>query len=171
MIKRYNPDKDKGLTKEQVSERIRDNLVNFNTNVKTKTAKEIILENTVTLFNIINVILAVAIIAVGSYKNLGFLLIIVLNTVISTFQELHSKSVIDKLSVVSASKIKVLREGKEEELNLDEIVLDDIILLELGNQVVTDAVIISGMVEVDESFITGESDTLTKKNRRYAFIR
>ena len=106
MIKRYNPDKDKGLTKEQVSERIRDNLVNFNTNVKTKTAKEIILENTVTLFNIINVILAVAIIAVGSYKNLGFLLIIVLNTVISTFQELHSKSVIDKLSVVSASKIK-----------------------------------------------------------------
>ena len=163
MIKRYNPDKDKGLTKEQVSERIRDNLVNFNTNVKTKTAKEIILENTVTLFNIINVILAVAIIAVGSYKNLGFLLIIVLNTVISTFQELHSKSVIDKLSVVSASKIKALREGKEEELNLDEIILDDIILLELGNQVVTDAVIISGMVEVDESFITGESDTLTKK--------
>ncbi len=163
MIKRYNPDKDKGLTKEQVSERIRDNLVNFNTNVKTKTAKEIILENTVTLFNIINVILAVAIIAVGSYKNLGFLLIIVLNTVISTFQELHSKSVIDKLSVVSASKIKVLREGKEEELNLDEIVLDDVILLELGNQVVTDAVIISGIVEVDESFITGESDTLTKK--------
>ena len=162
MIKRYNPEKDKGLTKEQASERIRDNLVNFNTNVKTKTAKEIILENTVTLFNIINVILAVAIIAVGSYKNLGFLLIIVLNTVISTFQELHSKSVIDKLSVVSASKIKVLREGKEEELNLDEIVLDDVILLELGNQVVTDAVIISGIVEVDESFITGE---------RYAFIR
>ena len=163
MIKRYNPDKDKGLTKEQVNERIKDNLVNFNTNVKTKTAKEIILENTVTLFNIINAILAVAIIAVGSYKNLGFLLIIVLNTVISTFQELHSKSVIDKLSVVSASKIKVLREGKEEELNLDEIVLDDVILLELGNQVVTDAVIISGIVEVDESFITGESDTLTKK--------
>lgn len=163
MIKRYNPEKDKGLTKEQASERIRDNLVNFNTNVKTKTAKEIILENTVTLFNIINVILAVAIIAVGSYKNLGFLLIIVLNTVISTFQELHSKSVIDKLSVVSASKIKVLREGKEEELNLDEIVLDDVILLELGNQVVTDAVIISGIVEVDESFITGESDALTKK--------
>lgn len=163
MIKRYNPDKDKGLTKDQVNERIKDNLVNFNTNVKTKTAKEIILENTVTLFNIINAVLAVAIIAVGSYKNLGFLLIIVLNTVISTFQELHSKSVIDKLSVVSASKIKVLREGKEEELNLDEIVLDDVILLELGNQVVTDAVIISGIVEVDESFITGESDTLTKK--------
>ena len=155
MSKRYNPDKNIGLSKEQVNERIKDNLVNFNTNVKTKSAKEIILENTVTLFNIINVILAVAIILVGSYKNLGFLLIIVLNTVISTFQELHSKSVIDKLSVVSASKVKVLRDRKEyEEFNLDEVVLDDIILLELGNQVITDAIIVDGVVEVDESFIT-----------------
>lgn len=163
MSKRYNPDKNIGLSKEQVNERIKDNLVNFNTNVKTKSAKEIILENTVTLFNIINAILAVAIILVGSYKNLGFLLIIVLNTVISTFQELHSKSVIDKLSVVSASKVKVLRDSKEYDVNLDEVVLDDIILLELGNQVITDAIIVDGVVEVDESFITGESDTLVKK--------
>ena len=163
MSKRYNPDKNIGLSKEQVNERIKDNLVNFNTNVKTKSAKEIILENTVTLFNIINAILAVAIILVGSYKNLGFLLIIVLNTVISTFQELHSKSVIDKLSVVSASKVKVLRDSKEYDVNLDEVVLDDIILLELGNQVITDAIIVDGVVEVDESFITGESDTLIKK--------
>ena len=163
MSKRYNPDKNIGLSKEQVNERIKDNLVNFNTNVKTKSAKEIILENTVTLFNIINVILAVAIILVGSYKNLGFLLIIVLNTVISTFQELHSKSVIDKLSVVSASKVKVLRDKEEYDVNLDEVVLDDIIILELGNQVITDAIIVDGVVEVDESFITGESDTLIKK--------
>lgn len=163
MSKRYNPDKNIGLSKEQVNERIKDNLVNFNTNVKTKSAKEIILENTVTLFNIINAILAVAIILVGSYKNLGFLLIIVLNTVISTFQELHSKSVIDKLSVVSASKVKVLRDSKEYDVNLDEVVLDDIIILELGNQVITDAIIVDGVVEVDESFITGESDTLIKK--------
>ena len=163
MSKRYNPDKNIGLSKEQVNERIKDNLVNFNTNVKTKSAKEIILENTVTLFNIINAILAVAIILVGSYKNLGFLLIIVLNTVISTFQELHSKSVIDKLSVVSASKVKVLRDKEEYDVNLDEVVLDDIILLELGNQVITDAIIVDGVVEVDESFITGESDTLIIK--------
>ena len=163
MSKRYNPDKNIGLSKEQVNERIKDNLVNFNTNVKTKSAKEIILENTVTLFNIINAILAVAIILVGSYKNLGFLLIIVLNTVISTFQELHSKSVIDKLSVVSASKVKVLRDKEEYDVNLDEVVLDDIIILELGNQVITDAIIVDGVVEVDESFITGESDTVIKK--------
>lgn len=163
MSKRYNPDKNIGLSKEQVNERIKDNLVNFNTNVKTKSAKEIILENTVTLFNIINAILAVAIILVGSYKNLGFLLIIVLNTVISTFQELHSKSVIDKLSVVSASKVKVLRDKEEYDVNLDEVVLDDIIILELGNQVITDVIIVDGVVEVDESFITGESDTLIKK--------
>ncbi len=163
MSKRYNPDKNIGFSKEQVNERIKDNLVNFNTNVKTKSAKEIILENTVTLFNIINAILAVAIILVGSYKNLGFLLIIVLNTVISTFQELHSKSVIDKLSVVSASKVKVLRDKEEYDVNLDEVVLDDIIILELGNQVITDAIIVDGVVEVDESFITGESDTLIKK--------
>ena len=136
-IERYQPTLTVGLTKEQVEKRISDHLVNFNTNVKTKSTKQIIRENAITLFNIINVILACAIIFVGSYKNLGFILIIVINTVISTFQELHSKKVIDQLSVISEAKVKVLRDGKEEEITLEEIVLDDLILLGMGNQIIT----------------------------------
>ena len=77
-IKRYNPDIKCGLTTKEVEERYNDNLVNFNTDVKTKSVKEIIVENAFTLFNIINIVLAVAIISVGSFKNLTFIIIIVL---------------------------------------------------------------------------------------------
>ena len=163
-IKRYNPKLNIGLTASQVEERHKDNLVNFNTDVKTKSAKEIIIENSFTLFNIINIILAIAIIAVGSYKNLTFIIIIVLNTVISTFQELRSKYTIDKLSVVSEHKIKVIRDGKTIELSLDEIVLDDIGKFTSGNQIVVDSIIQDGEVLVDESFITGEEENILKKN-------
>lgn len=163
-IKRYNPKLNVGLTASQVEERHKDNLVNFNTDVKTKSAKEIIIENAFTLFNIINIILATAIIAVGSYKNLTFIIIIVLNTVISTFQELRSKYTIDKLSVVSEHKIKVIRDGKTLELSLDEIVLDDIVKFTSGNQIVVDSIIQDGEVLVDESFITGEEENILKKN-------
>ena len=72
-------------------------------------------ENVFTLFNIITFILALAVILVGSYKNVAFIIIVILNTLISTFQELHSKKVIDKLSVISESKVKVIRDEKEEE--------------------------------------------------------
>lgn len=163
-IKRYNPKLNIGLTASQVEERHKDNLVNFNTDVKTKSAKEIIIENSFTLFNIINIILAIAIIAVGSYKNLTFIIIIVLNTVISTFQELRSKYTIDKLSVVSEHKIKVIRDGKTLEMSLDEIVLDDIVKFTSGNQIVVDSIIQDGEVLVDESFITGEEENILKKN-------
>ena len=162
-IKRYNPKLNIGLTASQVEERHKDNLVNFNTDVKTKSVKEIIIENSFTLFNIINIILAIAIIAVGSYKNLTFIIIIVLNTVISTFQELRSKYTIDKLSVVSEHKIKVIRDGKTLELSLDEIVLDDIVKFTSGNQIVVDSIIQDGEVLVDESFITGEEENILKK--------
>ena len=160
---RLNPNVKEGLTKEQVLKQKEQGLVNFNTNVTTKSTKEIVKENVFTLFNIINFILALAVILVGSYKNVAFIIIVILNTLISTFQELHSKKVIDKLSVISESKVKVIRDEKEEEIPMDEIVLDDIIHLRSGNQIVTDCILKEGVVEVDESFITGESDTIEKK--------
>ena len=155
-IKRYNPDIRRGLTSKEVEERFTNNLVNFNTDVKTKSVKEIVKENVFTLFNIINIVLAVAIISVGSFKNLTFIIIIVLNTLISTIQELRSKYTIDKLSVVSEHKIKVIRDSKIEEVSLDEVVLDDIVKFTSGNQIVVDSIIKEGEVLVDESFITGE---------------
>ena len=162
-IKRYNPDLDKGLSSLLVNERKEVGLVNFDTNVKTKSIKTIIFENTFTLFNIINMILAVAIIIVGSYKNLTFIVIIILNTLISTFQEIRSKKTIDKLSVISESKIKVIRDGEVHDIFLDEIVLDDIIKLNSGNQIVTDCIVKKGEVLVNESFITGEEENVLKQ--------
>lgn len=162
-IKRYNPSLEVGLTSLQVEERISNNLVNFNTDVKTKSVKEIIISNTFTLFNIINIVLAVAIISVLSFKNLTFIIIIVLNTLISTFQELRSKYTIDKLSVVSEHKIKVIRNSLESEVSLDEVLLDDMVKFNSGNQVVVDSIIKKGEVLVNESFITGEEENVLKK--------
>ena len=152
-----------GLTLEQVEERKRKNLVNYDTSLPTKSIKQIVKENFITLFNILNLFLAISIFMVGSYKNMLFLGIVIINTAISTFQEIHSKRMVDKLSVLASKKAKVIRDGKKQEIEMNEIVLDDILELEAGNQVPTDSKIEQGMVEVDESFITGESDSIYKQ--------
>jgi len=115
------------------------------------------------LFNFINLVLGIAIIVVGSYKNLLFLGVVVCNTLISTIQEIRAKKIVDKLSVISSSKAKVIRDSKMREIHINDIVLDDLIIYELGNQVVVDSKVVDGMCEVNESFITGESKTIYKK--------
>ena len=162
-IKRYNPDINEGLNNEQINERKEDNLVNFDTSVPTKSIKRILYENFFTLFNILNLFLAILIFSVGSHKNMLFLLIVIINTAISTIQGIHSKRVIDKLSLMAESKAKVIRSNKKQEISIYELVLDDIIELNTGNQVVTDSIIQSGEVLVNESFITGEPDSISKK--------
>ena len=107
--------------------------------------------------------MAIAVFSVGSYKNMLFMLVVVINTAISTYQEIHSKRIIDKLSVMASSKATVIRDGKKQEISINSIVLDDILEFNSGNQIATDSMIFDGEVEVDESFITGESDTIFKK--------
>lgn len=152
-----------GLSDNEVNIRIQKGLVNYDTTTPSKSIKQILIENTFTLFNFINLILGIAVVLVGSYKNLLFLGVVVCNTLISTIQEIRAKKTVDKLSVISSSKAKVIRAGKELVIHVNEVVLDDVILYELGNQVITDSEIIDGDCEVDESFITGESKTITKK--------
>jgi len=152
-----------GLTEKQVKERQEKGLINYDTTVPTKTIKRILYENFFTLFNIINLILGIAIFLVGSYKNMLFLGIVIINTAISTFQEIHAKKTIDKLSVMASSKVKVIRDGKKSEISINDLVLDDVIELNTGNQVATDSVILEDEVQVNESFITGEPDTVIKK--------
>lgn len=152
-----------GLTEKEVKERQEKGLINYDTTVPTKTIKRILFENFFTLFNIINLILGIAIFLVGSYKNMLFLVIVVINTAISTFQEIHAKKTIDKLSVMATSKVKVIRDGKKREISINDLVLDDVIELNIGNQVATDSVILNGEVQINESFITGEPDTIIKK--------
>ena len=151
-----------GLTINEVEKRINKNLVNYDTSAKTKSIKQIVLENVFTLFNIINIILAISIILVGSFKNLAFMGIIICNTLISIFQQIRSKKTLDKLKIVSESKVIVRREGVETSININEIVKDDIIVMKSGNQVVVDCIVREGSIEVDESFVTGESDTIVK---------
>ena len=90
-IERYKPSVSAGLNTEQVNKRIEDNLINYDSSVPTKSIKQIIFENFFTLFNFLNLFLGIAIFLVGSYKNMTFLAIIIINTAISTFQEIHSK--------------------------------------------------------------------------------
>lgn len=152
-----------GLSNSEVKQRIKKGQVNYDTTTPSKSVKQILIENTFTLFNFINVILGVAIILVGSYKNLLFLGVVICNTLISTIQEIRAKKIVDKLSVISSSKAKVIRDGKQKEIKLDDIVLDDVIIYELGNQIVADSKILIGECEVNESFITGEAKTIYKK--------
>lgn len=162
-MERFKPDINVGLTKKQVDSRFRDNLYNVDTTVSTKPTKDIIKDNVFTIFNIVNFFLACMVLTTGSYKNLLFMGGIICNTIISIFQELRSKKVLDKLQVINESKVCTIRDGKEEKLSINSVVLDDVIKLELGNQIVVDSIILDGEVEVNESFITGEADTVYKK--------
>ena len=152
-----------GLTTEQIEKRKQENLINYDTTVPTKSVGTIIKENFVTLFNILNLILGLAVFAVGSYKNMLFLGIVIVNTAISTIQEIHSKKMVDKLTVLAQAKAKVIRNNQKQEIPVNQIVLDDIMELETGNQIATDCFIRQGNIEVDESFLTGESDSIEKK--------
>lgn len=153
----------KGLSTEQIEERIKKGLINKDLTTPTKSIKAIIAGNFLTIFNLINLLLAIAIFCVGSYKNMTFLILVIINTAISTLQEIHSKKVIDKLSVVASTKVHVIRNGINEDIEINEVVLDEIVILETGNQIITDCIIKEGEIEVNESCITGEPEAIVKK--------
>lgn len=151
-----------GLTEAEVLGRKKRGQINI---VEEKTVKsnwEIISGNVFTLFNLYNFLIAIALMSVGAYSNLAFMLIIILNICIGSFQEIHAKNMVAKLSVLTVSKVDVIRDGKEKSIGVDEVVLDDITILNMGNQISSDSVVIDGKIEVNESLLTGESDTIVK---------
>ena len=141
---RFEPKFNEGLNDEQIKQRMESNLVNHDTTVPTKSVKRILYENFFTLFNLLNLVLAIAIFAVGSYKNMLFLFIVIINTAISTIQEIHSKRVVDKLSLMATSKVNVIRNSKKQNISIYELVLDDIVEFRTGNQIPTDSIIQDG---------------------------
>ncbi len=153
----------KGLTDEQVLQRIENGQINKVEDDKTRTNWEIIRDNVCTLFNLFNLLIAIALISVKAYTNLAYMLIIIVNIVIGIVQEIHARNLVQKLSVLKVSKATVVRNGKEKEINIDEIVLDDVIILDSGKQICADSVVLDGEVEVNESLLTGESDTILKQ--------
>ena len=161
--KRLLTDLKTGLTAEQVSARIQQGLSNADEGIRTKSEKQIILENTFTFFNILNFILAGLVLLVGSFKNLLFMGVILSNTVIGSFQGIRAKRTIDKLSLISAPKVTVLRDSTLKTVCVSDIVLDDVMHLSNGQQICADAFVREGEVEVNESLITGESDPVLKR--------
>lgn len=146
-VERFTPDINNGLTSEQVNNRLLDGLNNYDSGPKSKSIKEIIASNCFTFFNMLNITLGASVFCAGLFsnqiyegiKNSLFIGIIFVNSFISIVEEIISKKIIDRLSLLSESKVTVIRDGKEQEKNVDEIVLDDIVKLRSGHQVVCDA--------------------------------
>ena len=161
-----------GLSTFEVNKRIEQGKVNYNEEPKTLSVKEIIKKHTFTFFNYLNVVLGGLVLMSGiisgqflyGLKNCLFMGVIFWNTIISTVEEILAKRTIDKLNVISESKITVVRNKEEQQISKEQIVLDDICKYEIGSQVITDCEVIRGTVEVNESFITGEEKTITKKS-------
>ena len=160
---RFHPDPKKGLSQGQVAARVAEDLVNHNSTVPTKSVACIIRDNVCTLFNLVITILGVAVLLVGSYKNLLFMGIMFCNLIIGIVQEIRAKRIIDRLSLLSAAGAHVVRDGKTSVIPVEEIVLDDVLELERGNQVICDCILLDGTCDVNESLITGESDSVGKK--------
>ena len=151
-----------GLTAAQVQERTEQGKVNFQDNKGSKSVKQIVRDNVFTFFNLINIILAVLIIMVGSFRNLFFMGVVLSNTAIGIIQEIRAKRVLDKLALITAAKVRVRRDGQEEHVEVDQVVLDDMMILASGNQITADAIVREGSLEVNESLISGESEVILK---------
>ena len=170
-MERFTPQKEYGLTEEQVLQRQKEGLVNYDESPKTKSIKQILASNLFTYFNFLNLFLGGAVILAGllnnelfeGAKNALFLGIVIINSIISIVEEIISKKIIDRLSLITEAKVTTIRSGKKVEKRLDELVLDDVTVLQVGHQIVADSIILAGEVEVNEAFLTGEAEAILKK--------
>lgn len=152
----------KGLTHEEIEEKIKQGKSN---KVKIKTNEsilKILRKNIFTYFNFIFLILTILLITSHSYRNLTFLGIIITNILIGIIQQIRSKITLDKLSLLDKNKYIVIRDGKEEEIDSDNLVEGDFIILEAGKQIPADAEVVSGKIYVNESLLTGEQNEIEK---------
>lgn len=168
-MERFKSTIKQGLNKEQVDMRIAQGLVNKTDVGTTKTYKQIFYDNIFTLFNFINIVLAILIFFTGSFKNLLFLGVVVSNVFLGIFQEVRAKRTLDRISLMEGMKVCVIREGKEIMIPMQQVVLDDIIKLKAGNQIPADCIVMDGTLEVDESLLSGESDTILKKEGDFLY--
>ena len=127
-----------------------------------KTTRQIIASNTFTFFNLIFAVIAVLLCLVGSYRNLTFLPVVLGNTLIGIVQELRAKRVLEKMSLLNAPHATALRDGMEQVLSAQELVQGDVILLCAGDQILADATVLQGSIQVNEALLTGEADEIEK---------
>lgn len=154
----------KGLSEKEVTQRVQEGKQNLAQSAMTKTTGEIVRKNVFTLFNLMNLLIAIALFYVGAYSNMLFIGIIILNMVIGIAQEIKAKKTVEKLSLLSVPSVTVLRDGEEKTIATDEVVQDDIMVLSAGQQICCDGVVLSGDAEVNEALLTGEADAVGKVN-------
>ena len=153
----------RGLTSEEVDIQIDLGNVNVAKDSAGKSYLQIILDNLCTFFNLIWAIITVVLVLLGAYTNLTYLFIVIPNVAIATFQQIRAKRTVEKLSVTTDPKATVVRDGELWDIDQSEIVLGEVMRLELGRQVLSDCIVISGSCEANESMITGESEPIKKK--------
>lgn len=129
---------------------------------KTHPIAHIIVKNTFTLFNFVNLVLALMVAFVGSYKNMLFIGVAIANTLISIINEIRAYQIVKKMRLISEQKPTVIRNGKPYQIAQEEVKKGDIIILALGDQIMFDSTLEEGTIEVNEAFITGEQDAIEK---------
>ncbi len=169
-VERFSPTTESGLSSEQVSCRIQQGLINHVNKKYSKSYLSIFIGNICTFFNLLGVIVAVALVSIGAnISDYFFVLIYTANIGIGIIQEIRAKKCMDKLSIMSGKTVKVIRNGEVIEILPKDIVLDDVIHLGIGSQIPSDGIILSGEIEVNESLLTGESVPVKKKTGKEVF--
>ena len=163
-IQRTDPDPQLGLTQAQAKARADAGWVNVSPKSVSRTEGEIIAANCLTFFNLVFGVLAVCLLLVGShFKNFTFLVVVIINAVIGCVQEIRAKRAVDKLTLVAAQQLPVIRGGEKITIPDRELVIDDIVCLAPGDQISADAILRSGYLQVNEALVTGEEDLIPKK--------
>lgn len=162
-VEAVHPAPEEGLSPQQVLERQKNGLRNQMPPTNTKPTGQIVRENILTFFNLIFVVLALALVLSGSsVKNMTFLVVAVFNTLIGIYQELRAKRAVDKLTLVAAGSLTAIRSGQRISVRTDQLVRDDIVEFAAGNQICADAVLRQGQLQVNEALLTGEADAIVK---------
>ncbi len=151
-----------GLSSEEVLQLKASGKSNEQVDRTAKTAKDIVKENLLTYFNLIFLVISILLIIAGAFNSLTFLPVVIANTLIGIFQELHAKKVLDNLSILNEPTSIAIRDGRQMKVPIGELVLGDVIVLKAGNQIPADAEVISGEVSVNEALLTGEADEIMK---------
>ena len=168
-LERLQPDPSQGLTEEQVQERFARGMNNVQPNVVSKSYLGIFRSNVLTLFNFINFVLAALIFVFGELKNMLFIGVVTVNIIVGVVQEIRSKKVLEKMSLIAAPHVNLVRGGKVVQSEISDIVIDDIMILKQGMQIPSDSIVVEGQCEVNESLLTGEQDDVHKQNGDFLY--
>ena len=163
VLPRIETEADRGLTEAQARERRENGYANVTPGSASKTVGQIIVSNVCTYFNLIFLILALLILLVGSYNDLMFVPIIVINTLIGIVQEIRSKRMTDRLNLMTAPKAVLIRDGRQVTVAVEDAVRDDVACFRPGSQIYADGLVLDGECQVNEAMVTGEADEISKK--------